>query len=1011
MTKIPEILPDPTLESLVNAISGQCNGRRTVIVCESQLMVRRVRRLFQYDDRFSAPSVTTIHAWLEEMTLLHLPAGKLPARILPPAELEWFIAGIIASLDDLPPIFSSPEGLKSVSRWLHAAASRGFTLETLTEPFAHEKNDGFPTLLRAIVTALQQWRFLPRSFVTSLATACSTAAHFPECVVLWHIQSSDPARDMALRHWKNCARATSWIEISQEPIPEELSLKEAVLSIGDKFHYFEPHTTELEIDRIFREIAAEIAFNSKLPGDAVILVPDVEAARPHALRMAAETGIPLYISKGDRLIALPLIRRFLLLLEFLGGDDDINHLVQVFGDNLLHINAFSGITTHAPPKVREFGQKSRSWNRRTLSEMKALLETRDDKGGLIETVLQHTGALQKRFRFPKKQPLSAWLRDSFVPVFMAQPALGGEIAGNLRNALVTLAIESAKTLELLHSDRQADIAEALAFFRLVVSGASEPNSEKPDAVLLTQPSQFSLTHGKLVFAAGMNGESWPDREPSNFLQYSWPEQAAQVFPESGISERWTESVNRFWAICSTAERVVASCPGYGANGAQAPSPLFVEIRRSGAPILSHAAFNVRQVDIERDERRFPAASVAIQQPAGSARLSAFVRNQRALPVPGVYDGLLSSHPAALAAIRERLTNREDPFTFSATTIDRYILSPHGFMLYSLLGVREPDEYRELLDPEEKGTLMHSILEAFYSESADFSPKMPLYNPATDWHGAKERLQIIRDTAFAAHQHIFSNTSSPFFPKLKEDITRTLDAWLVEERDKKRNGEKFRDYIPAPLHPDGSLQMPPELAFTISLDDAAFPCEVSGYIDRIDIRNSPPYDAIVTDYKTGSVSRFNKTDVITGMRSQMPLYQWALMSIHHDKALQMNGASYWGIKPGSRFPEATSIMVLEASAKSRPPVSYDELQAIPSLFVDNRLRWIAEAIYNGVFNLPLYVDEYAPLKELSRINTTLQLRRLTIEKMEGAQHHASGLLYRFYAPVKLLAAPTATPQPD
>lgn len=982
---LPPIHPEQNLLFLLESRPDL----KTVVLAPNQLSVRHLRRILSGNRTTLWTAVYTEAAWLEEAILLNLPAEKLPSRILSPGSLLRLIVAILRDETlRLPAFFRSEDGIRAVNRWIQEAAVKGVSLQEQIDVLSHDSG-GLPLVLHTLNQRLSNRNWCPRIYVPQLVASISGVPLLPARIIRWETGAHEISRHRAFTRLQELSPSTEFISIIQQLPNAAANLPLAAMHTSGDSAFQQFHDEFSELTACFKRIAGSIQSGGSKPADHAILCPDLEAYRQTAGRLSAEVGIPVYFTSGRPLRALPLTRRFLLLLDVIRGNDEIDTAVQVFGDNLLKPGSYSKIRTAVPPMFRDLGIMSRRWNTRTFSSVKKWLESAPKSTGLAEACLDHIEAI--RLNFPAKgvKPLSSWLKNTVIPVLEQQPELGSETAGNLRNALVSSVSQFIAELQLPGLDPEVSFEEAFDEVRRLFGEKSEPVPEMPDAVLFTSPGQLSCFENRHVHLIGLHETAWPAFSPPDFLRIKHAATAHQLFGDP-VTENWNAAAHRLAHALFYAKSIFISAPKH-ASGRQVPlSPLLHRllpaIRKpetaGSAPLFLHewSQSQPKPSGLRIDPGTF----------YQSFRLTRRVYQLRQRSIMGVYDGVLTDDLSARNALHRILRVPEKPLTFSPTRLDTYIGNPHGFFTHYILNVREPDQYAEIIAPEDQGKLIHTITAKFYTDSEEW----PLVDPSEEPGRARDKMEWCIDCTFSSEKSTLGVSNRLFVDKLRRDITTTMMAWLKEESERTRNGGYFQNFIPSAFFADLSTETTLELPF----DEGS---AVSVIIDRIDFSHSPENTFAVIDYKTGNTSGFKTAEVLEGMLSQMLLYGWA---VSKKTGRDFNGAFYWGLKPGILHPADTSTAALipQRFKSSRRGINLDDgqIRNLPDVFMATRFSWIAEAVRNGIFNVPLTGVAYPANAYLSRINPLVQEKRRLEEFRQAAVHHADGRLGSYYCRLKI-----------
>ena len=346
--------------------------------------------------------------------------------------------------------------------------------------------------------------------------------------------------------------------------------------------------------------------------------------------------------------------------------------------------------------------------------------------------------------------------------------------------------------------------------------------------------------------------------------------------------RALERVRFALAVGSGARRVVLSYPRVDAESGRPRVPSFLVL-----DLL--AEITGRPHDFAALEA-FPGwRSVPLHPAPPSARDRPLDEREwlvtRALDARGAPDSLLAELPAVRRAVEAiRLRERTDVLTpydgllargvdldprpLTPTALERYAACPFRYLLervYGLTPVEEPDRILAM-EPRDRGTLVHAILEGTYRRLAE-ADAFPLTRERLP--AARETLQTVFDEACGEAERR-GVTGLPALwagerARLHAELLSALEAeaddaggW-VPVRFEAAFGVEWREGAGAPL--------------TYRLADGT-EIQLCGTIDRVDLSSDRPR-ARVLDYKTGRVRTPKTPDRLgRGRALQLPIYRLA-----------------------------------------------------------------------------------------------------------------------------------------
>jgi RecB family exonuclease len=278
------------------------------------------------------------------------------------------------------------------------------------------------------------------------------------------------------------------------------------------------------------------------------------------------------------------------------------------------------------------------------------------------------------------------------------------------------------------------------------------------------------------------------------------------------------------------------------------------------------------------------ASVAVPVHSQEYRLAVVARTGR-LPVgsPGFDDPLLArSLELVRARDSDRLTRFDgvlppglvpspaaDGSVVAPTRLEAWRRCPSAYLLQHVLGVRPVDEPEDLLeiDPLERGSLLHDVLEAWVGEHLADPPE-----PGQSWGpAALARLDALAEEHFRDAEARGVTGRPLLWAFERERLLRLLRATAATDDDRRAGG----GLVPAAVELPFGIERP----FVVQLPSGRR-LSLRGRIDRVD-RTSTGAVAVV-DYKSGKGTGrpdFDPADPTGGgTQLQLPLYVLAAQDL-------------------------------------------------------------------------------------------------------------------------------------
>ncbi len=392
------------------------------------------------------------------------------------------------------------------------------------------------------------------------------------------------------------------------------------------------------------------------------------------------------------------------------------------------------------------------------------------------------------------------------------------------------------------------------------------------------------------------------------------EEALQI----GATQGGPEEGRRLWQqALHGASRVILSHPlregnrpllpslllGEGALPPPQPFPpagqVFPPLSRGDAHLLLGGVAAGR-VGMEEDQ------IVALAHEGGGPHLLAgmAMHRQRLFSPLGVYDGVLAS-PWALSNLSQRWGS-----AFSASTLEGLARCPMRVFLQKVLGIEEPMEIKEEMDPLERGGLLHRILRRFYAEPEGTAVDKAFVerrqaNPEGWVEEGRLRLASIAKSEFNR-----PGSRDLVWQEAREVLTRGLEAetgdeqgllldFLIHEAEGVSSGlvpDCLEGSFGLTRHEGPLLSPQPVAVWTGGQPDDPPPLKLRGAVDRIDRLTGEGWVGyVVYDYKTGAAPA-TREEVLKGGAFQLPLYLLAVLEVlGGDHPLPL-GAAYYQLTP-------------------------------------------------------------------------------------------------------------------
>jgi ATP-dependent helicase/nuclease subunit B len=344
-----------------------------------------------------------------------------------------------------------------------------------------------------------------------------------------------------------------------------------------------------------------------------------------------------------------------------------------------------------------------------------------------------------------------------------------------------------------------------------------------------------------------------------------------------LPSRWVvETVRSLTGTLITARQLGEARPG------TVPGLLVLEsfaaALRAPGPAISVNELELKALDATFDGS-IPTAAGPATHPltAANPRLQRGFHTLRARAEPRFteFDGVIGARPGLLP-------HPDRPL--SPSRIEAWAQCPFRYYLANLLRLRKRDapEAIDTIDPRDRGSLVHKILEDFVHEMP--ARRAPDHVWSADERERARQLTIEQCDAVEAA----GRTGRPLLWKLERarivrEVSRTLDA------DERIRAERHLVTIGTEVN-FGAGPDDPIPALTLDLDGAQV--TFRGQIDRIDAAQDPDGPVVVYDYKTGSTTGYNglaDDPVVQGTKVQLAIYALAAERAFPGRPVR---ADYW-----------------------------------------------------------------------------------------------------------------------
>ena len=794
--------------------------------------------------------------------------------------------------------------------------------------------------------------------------------------------------------------------------------------------------------------------------DFVILAGDLSLYEPMVPAMRERFGVPLYTSRGPSLISHPFIRRLLTYLKLEENGFQIDDVARVFADNRLVLPNLEDHDEQKTPNIRHFSQFCREYNFRTLDETEdgisrvfdSLLEYiryEDDeekeqkrRDGLRRDrkfygdVIRNLKKLRTSYNTEGKMLLRDWVGWTEDILGLQKDLMSREAnqAKQLLDIILGKLRDSEARLGLVRKLPRSD------FFRLLelrLKETRERPEERPGGVLLTEIHQLPEVHDKTVFVLGLHEDGFPRGDRPDFLHFRYEKALEQLTGRKG-TESFEQARIQLRRLLAADKPRFLSRPVLVDQKPVMPSPLWLDLEEeiAGRQIARDAGDSGTSPDTGSPGSTSPEAmspdkpdwpdwpvrssrllfsghdigkvaaagnriagdSRKIERLAEPFRQAADVEHaRRDTSDMGEYDGIVD------ARIVERwwpLQLQDGHLPMSISRLDTFASSPQEYFFRYVLRLEPLSEYKDDAESSIKGSLLHQILEEFYSETEQEGPPVwPADNPGK----ARTRMNSIRRRLVELFRHQLGNPDTPFPAMLERNLER-VTGWFIDLEALGREiwMEDIDDARPAVFYPEFGFEM--EQKWTFSRKMNGIDLRFNGKIDRIDL-TSDGKQALIFDYKSGKSGVKKYTHILNGQSYQLPVYGMYLQSCGIPRFL----AGYYQLPISGKFKEmgpefslGSTEMISEAAWKNKARTKRkrhkekfkpaEEMAEFMKAIEQHRISWIADAISKGRFHISLDNDlPWSDFRHITRFDERIQKQRRNteLERLKKKSRMADG----------------------
>ncbi len=641
---------------------------------------------------------------------------------------------------------------------------------------------------------------------------------------------------------------------------------------------------------------------------------------PDIRRVFKEFGIPFNLSTGYPLKQSPLIANLLNLLDLINENFEYGRVFSLLQSPFLAQTDLNFSLLYKAIINNRVRYLTAGWEARLLKSQKRRGEKMTDE--LAEQIAALKFFLKPFYDFNNQKRTVSNFKNDFLHLLEKCGALDWYENGNdflneqqreqefrAYNRFIKIIEQFSWSMQILFKDEAIELKKWYQNLTSAVNNAVYNLTEWPVAAVQVMPRlEVQALDYDLLFMGGLVDGDFPRSSSADiFLSDANREKMGLVASEELLAQDRFMFYN---LLVSAHKKVVLTSPRFSGDTALVPSTFLEDLKEScEVQVIEprEQAGLLPENEIISPSRLWELFGMAIQEQNLDQALAIMQamdseENQDAILLilsqietqrqrlmlsskPAAYEGNLSSNKTIQKTLFEHFKGHK----WSISQLEDYAFCPMMYFLKRLLRLEETPVFNEELSPIERGNAVHATLFRFYSELRKLNA---LQNPQTHlelfYAIAREELARLPFDGF-----FWQIEQMRYFWK-KGEPGLLLKFLEIEQEEISKTG-----YLPAHFEfcfgmNVGSSVDPASVKNLLQLkNDAGGLMLFNGKIDRIDI-DPKTGQAIVFDYKTGSIKGKNAKPVAQGLSFQLPLYILAVEQfLGPDKTVVYGG--YYQVK--------------------------------------------------------------------------------------------------------------------
>ncbi|MFT9486412.1 MAG: PD-(D/E)XK nuclease family protein [Tepidibacillus sp.] len=702
------------------------------------------------------------------------------------------------------------------------------------------------------------------------------------------------------------------------PFPEKIDAHQSV-------HLLAVPGNKREVEMVAAEIKS-YALGQAIPlHEMAIIVPQMERYKVVIYEVMEKAGIPIRLAKRQRLIENPFVQAIISLLKAMNGqkNDWLSMLVSPYFKWNQEIDPYQ--LTHI---FRSCGypMTQKSWNERFIS-YKQRYESKENELKKYDDVMQtifklaeiapKKGMNQEYIQFINRLEQTLQIKEQIKQYFFSNPTeetafrdlKAYEKWQEVKQELAMM----DQYMEGEHGENQVDFWNWIQSLILACEKSDYDFTQgKKQGISILQPNQIRGQQFKIVFILGLVEGDFPRPIKNDWLM---PDQERYELRKQGIHlnlSREYENQQKYHfyqSIASATEQLYLVYSSKNEEGKEWLRSFFIE---ECLECIIEETYDTKTLDVsDLVPRDFQDCAHEEQLwnkvfKENHDLIKDMLREQDEEKIRKIENGissekerdlLFSSYDGNLQQAQhvEEMKQWMTKKVWSTSQLNQASQCRFAYFAKDILKLTEWEEPEESMSPNEKGDLIHRVLQRFFSRFRKNGGE--IFHPELQGEYEKWLLQIAEEE-WQVFLHQNERTIHPVLSDLDwQKVVQDLKQIVRHEQSwrKKSGSTLYPQYLEfsfgMPIDEEMLRKEEIDPLSTTEKAEIQLPTKtlvLRGKIDRIDVNEEGQF--VIYDYKTGQPPE-NK-EIKQGIHLQLPLYLFVLESLFHFPLDLAIGASFY-----------------------------------------------------------------------------------------------------------------------